>query len=40
MLLEFEAVHFDAEDPFTRAAGLPSPTYNDCRKILMQQDIF
>ncbi|NCW04319.1 MAG: orotate phosphoribosyltransferase, partial [Rhodobacteraceae bacterium] len=32
MLLEIKAVHFNAEDPFTLASGLPSPTYVDCRK--------
>ncbi|MEL6587768.1 MAG: orotate phosphoribosyltransferase, partial [Pseudomonadota bacterium] len=30
-LLEVEAVHFNAKDPFTLASGLPSPTYIDCR---------
>ena len=25
MLLEIKAVHFNAEDPFTLASGLPSP---------------
>lgn len=34
MLLEIEAVHFNAEEPFTLASGLPSPTYIDCRKLL------
>ena len=34
MLLEIEAVHFNAEDPFTLASGLPSPTYIDCRKLI------
>jgi len=33
MLLEIKAVHFNAEDPFTLASGLPSPTYVDCRKL-------
>jgi orotate phosphoribosyltransferase len=32
MLLETQAVHFNAETPFTLASGLPSPTYVDCRK--------
>ena len=31
MLLEIEAVHFNAQEPFTLASGLPSPTYVDCR---------
>ena len=34
MLLEIKAVHFNAEDPFTLASGLPSPTYIDCRKLI------
>ena len=34
MLLEIEAVHFNASDPFTLASGLPSPTYIDCRKLI------
>ncbi|MEO0858962.1 MAG: orotate phosphoribosyltransferase [Pseudomonadota bacterium] len=33
-LLEVEAVHFNAKDPFTLASGLPSPTYIDCRKLI------
>ena len=34
MLLEIQAVHFNAEEPFTLASGLPSPTYIDCRKLI------
>ncbi|MEM8632625.1 MAG: orotate phosphoribosyltransferase [Pseudomonadota bacterium] len=34
MLLEVGAVHFNAEEPFTLASGLPSPTYIDCRKLI------
>ena len=34
MLLEVGAVHFNADDPFTLASGLPSPTYVDCRKLI------
>ncbi len=34
MLLEIEAVHFNADVPFTLASGLPSPTYIDCRKLI------
>ncbi len=34
MLLEIEAVHLNAEEPFTLASGLPSPTYIDCRKLI------
>ena len=34
MLLEIQAVHFNAVDPFTLASGLPSPTYIDCRKLI------
>lgn len=33
-LLEIEAVHLNATEPFTLASGLPSPTYIDCRKII------
>lgn len=34
MLLEVEAVHLNADTPFTLASGLPSPTYVDCRKLI------
>ena len=34
MLLEIEAVHFNAEEPFIFASGLPSPVYIDCRKLI------
>ena len=34
MLLEVEAVHFNATDPYILASGLPSPTYIDCRKLI------
>jgi orotate phosphoribosyltransferase len=34
MLLEINAVHFNAAEPFTLASGLPSPTYIDCRKVI------
>ncbi len=34
MLLEVEAVHLNASQPFTLASGLPSPTYIDCRKLI------
>ncbi len=34
MLLEVEAVLFNAEDPFTYASGLKGPTYIDCRKLI------
>ncbi len=34
MLLEVGAVHFNADEPFTLASGLPSPTYVDCRKLI------
>lgn len=34
MLLEIEAVHLNAAEPFTLASGLPSPTYIDCRKLI------
>ena len=34
MLLDIGAVHFNADEPFTLASGLPSPTYIDCRKLI------
>ncbi|MEL6467162.1 MAG: orotate phosphoribosyltransferase [Pseudomonadota bacterium] len=34
MLLEIQAVHFNANEPFTLSSGLPSPTYIDCRKLI------
>jgi len=34
MLLEIEAVHFNAVEPFIFASGLPAPTYIDCRKLI------
>ncbi|MFD1883465.1 orotate phosphoribosyltransferase [Paracoccus pacificus] len=34
MLLDINAVHFNAADPFTLASGLKSPTYIDCRKLI------
>jgi orotate phosphoribosyltransferase len=34
MLLEIGAVHFNADEPFTLASGLPSPTYIDCRRLI------
>ncbi len=34
MLLEIEAVHFNAEKPYIYASGLPGPTYIDCRKLI------
>ena len=34
MLLEIQAVHFNAAEPFTLASGLPSPAYIDCRKLI------
>ena len=34
MLLEVEAVHFNADEPFTLSSGLPSPTSIDCRKLI------
>lgn len=33
-MLEVEAVHFNAREPFTLASGLPSPVYVDCRKLI------
>ena len=34
MLLEIEAVHFNATTPYTFTSGLASPVYTDCRKII------
>ena len=34
MLLEIEAVHFNADKPFTFTSGLASPVYIDCRKLI------
>lgn len=34
MLLEIDAVHFNAEKPFTFTSGIVSPVYIDCRKII------
>jgi len=34
MLLEIDAVHFNAERPFTFTSGIVSPVYIDCRKII------
>ncbi len=34
MLLEAEAVHFNADEPYKLSSGLPSPTYIDCRKLI------
>ncbi|MHA6323483.1 orotate phosphoribosyltransferase [Roseivivax sp. CAU 1753] len=34
MLLDIEAVNFNARDPYTLASGLPSPSYIDCRKLI------
>ena len=34
MLLEIQAVHFNADEPSILASGKPSPTYIDCRKLI------
>jgi orotate phosphoribosyltransferase len=34
MLLDVEAVHFNAETPFVFASGLPAPVYIDCRRLI------
>jgi orotate phosphoribosyltransferase len=34
MLLEVNAVHFRADEPYTLASGLKSPVYIDCRKLI------
>ncbi|OWU84754.1 orotate phosphoribosyltransferase [Oceanicola sp. 22II-s10i] len=34
MLLDIQAVHFNAREPYTYASGLQGPTYIDCRKLI------
>ena len=34
MLLEVDAVHFRADQPYTFTSGLASPVYIDCRKLI------
>ena len=34
MLLEIDAITFNAKDPFTHASGKKAPTYVDCRKLI------
>ena len=34
MLIEINAVHFNADKPYTFTSGLASPVYIDCRKII------
>ena len=34
MLLEIEAVHFRADEPYMLTSGLASPVYIDCRKLI------
>lgn len=34
MLVEIEAIHFRADQPFTFTSGLASPVYIDCRKLI------
>lgn len=34
MLLEIEAVHVNADEPFTLTSGAKSPVYIDCRKLI------
>ncbi len=34
MLLEIDAVHFRADEPFRFTSGLASPVYIDCRKLI------
>ena len=33
-LIEINAVHFNAEKPFTFTSGVVSPVYIDCRKLI------
>ena len=39
MFLDIKAVHFNANEPFTLASGLSSPTYIDCRKLISYPQI-
>ena len=34
MLIEAQAVHFNAREPFTHASGRKAPTYVDCRRLI------
>src|SRR5205823_2336234 len=34
ILLETQAIHFNAEQPFTLTSGCISPVYIDCRKLI------
>ncbi|MEM7237820.1 MAG: orotate phosphoribosyltransferase, partial [Pseudomonadota bacterium] len=34
MLLEIEAVHFRADEPYKLTSGIASPVYIDCRKLI------
>ncbi|CTQ47442.1 orotate phosphoribosyltransferase [Roseibium aggregatum] len=34
MLLEIDAIHFRADQPYTFTSGLASPVYIDCRKLI------
>ena len=34
MLLEIQAVHFRADEPYKLTSGLASPVYIDCRKLI------
>ncbi len=34
MLLEIDAISFNADEPFTHASGKQAPTYVDCRKLI------
>lgn len=34
MLVDVNAIHFNVEEPFTLASGLPSPVYVDCRRLI------
>ncbi len=34
MLIEINAIHFNADEPYTFTSGLASPVYIDCRKLI------
>ena len=40
MLLEVEAIHFNADKPFIFTSGWASPVYIDCRKLISYHNLF
>jgi hypothetical protein len=39
MLLEVEAVHFRADEPYRFTSGIAAPVYIDCRKLIRPADL-